>query len=112
MMFGQICFLKVRLKVNYVKQVAFCRDIYMSIHLGQIKFKTLDCDPCRSGDFVYSADVKSRCSGYILTVKKLHYNLRIYMYMLNDHTRASYYGKEYWLYMKYVNWVSNFDIYM
>lgn len=31
----------------------------MSIHLGQIKFKTLDCDPCRSGDFVYSADVKS-----------------------------------------------------
>lgn len=32
---------------------------YMSIHLGQIKFKTLDCDPCRSGDFVYSADVKS-----------------------------------------------------
>lgn len=59
MMFGQICFLKVRLKVNYVKQVVFCRDIYMSIHLGQIKFKTLDCDPCRSGDFVYSADVKS-----------------------------------------------------
>lgn len=95
MMFGQICFLKVRLKVNYVKQVAFCRDIYMSIHLGQIKFKTLDCDPCRSGDFVYSADVNLRCAGYILTVKKLHYNLRIYMYMLNDHTRASYYGKEY-----------------
>lgn len=33
--------------------------VYMSIHLGQIKFKTLDCDPCRSGDFVYSADMKS-----------------------------------------------------
>lgn len=91
MMFGQICFLKVRLKVNYVKQVAFCRDIYMSIHLGQIKFKTLDCDPCRSGDFYLFRS----CAGYILTVKKLHYNLRIYMYMLNDHTWASYYGKEY-----------------
>lgn len=95
MMFGQICFLKVRLKVNYVKQVAFCKDIYMSIHLGQIKFKTLDCNPCRSGDFVYSADVKSRCSGYILTVKKLHYYLRIYMCMLNDHTRLAIMGKNF-----------------
>lgn len=38
------------------------RYIYMSIHLGQIKFKTLDCDPCRSGDFY----LFRRCEIYVV----------------------------------------------
>lgn len=74
-MFGQICFLKVRLKVNYVTQVAHCGYIYMSTHLGQIKFKTLDWDLPRSGDFVYTADVKSALFKKYFVSQKVVFNI-------------------------------------